>query len=168
MRFLAVFFGQKMRIFFMASLKHLATCSKTLQTTFFGVEHPQNRVWGPTTDHPGPKKHFFWPKKMAFFRHLFGENAVFFVLAAPKHFITCFNTLRNMFLKREHKSNLYHLACVHWGCILSFHVCTETKLTSGNSNRQQTTDSRQQTMDEDVLQTAGNKQDNRHQTKHNG
>ena len=92
--------------------KHVFFESSTLKIGWGGLQlttqAPKNTVLGQK------KNGSFWP--------FLGENAVFLVLAAPKHFITCSNTLQNMFLKREHKSNLYHFACVHWGCILSFQV----------------------------------------------
>ena len=34
---------------------------------------------------------------MAFFGHLWAKNAVFFVMAAPKHSITCSKNLQNTF-----------------------------------------------------------------------
>ena len=54
----------------------LIICSKTLQNTRSGVQHPQNRVWGPTCGHSGPKNTVLG-QKMAFFGHkmcFFGDG----------------------------------------------------------------------------------------------
>ena len=55
----------------MAAPQHSIKCSKTLQNTFFRVQHPQNRVWGPTTDHSCPRNAvlgqtigFLWAKNI--------------------------------------------------------------------------------------------------------
>ena len=69
--FLAIF-GQKMGFFLvMAAPKHSTTCTKTWQNTLLRVQHPQNRVGGPTSDHSGPTN-IFLGQKLAFFGHFFG------------------------------------------------------------------------------------------------
>ena len=40
----------------MVAPEPLVICSKTLQNTLFSVQHPQNRVWGPTCDHSVPRE----------------------------------------------------------------------------------------------------------------
>ena len=94
---------------------------------------------------------------MAFCGHFFGKKCVFFRAGGSE---TLHNLLQyhacHVPLKREHNSNLYHSSCVHWGCILSFQVCIENKLTSGN--RQQTTDHRQWTTTFNKLQATDNPQ----------
>ena len=47
-----------------------------------------------------PQKHCFRPRTGIFCQFL-AKNAVFFVLAARKHFITCSNSLRNLFLEER-------------------------------------------------------------------
>ena len=71
-----LFLAKKCVFLVMAALKPLIICSKTLQKTSFGVQHPENRVWGPTTDHSGPKNAVLG-YKMAFFGHFWAKNAVF-------------------------------------------------------------------------------------------
>ena len=55
MAFFGNFLGKKCVFLVMAAPKQSINCSKTLQNTYFGVQHPENRVGGPTTDHSGPK-----------------------------------------------------------------------------------------------------------------
>ena len=76
----------------MVAPEPLVICSKTLQNALFSVQHPQNRVWGPTCDHSGPKNTVLG-RKMAFF----GQKCVFFVMAALKPLIVCSKTLQNTF-----------------------------------------------------------------------
>ena len=90
------FLGQKMHFLVIAALKPLVICSKTLQNTFLRVQHPENRVWGPTTDHSGPKNAVLG-YKTAFFGHFWAKMRFFLVMAAPKHSITCSKTLHNTF-----------------------------------------------------------------------
>ena len=78
----------------MAALKPLIVCSKTLQKTFFRNHHPENRIWGPTTDHSVPKNAVLG-YKMAFFGHFWAKNAVFFGDGGPE-------TLNNLLQKNLH------------------------------------------------------------------
>ena len=48
-------FGQKSGFLVMAARKHMVICSKDPSKTFLRIEKPDNGVWGPTTDHSGPK-----------------------------------------------------------------------------------------------------------------
>ena len=93
-----------MHSFVMAALKPLIICSKSLQNSFLLVQHPENRVWGPTTDHSGPKNTVLG-YKMAFFGHFWAQKRVFFVMAAPKHSITCCKILQNTSLGLQHPQN---------------------------------------------------------------
>ena len=70
------FFWPKNAFFWvMAALKPLVFCSKTLQNTLFRVQQPENTVWGPTTDHSGPKNTVL-SYKMAFLA-IFGQKMRF-------------------------------------------------------------------------------------------
>ena len=60
----------------MTSLKSLIISSKTLQNTLFGVQHPQNGVWGPTTDHSSPKNTALGKKR--YFLAIFRRKMRFF------------------------------------------------------------------------------------------
>ena len=50
-----LFLGKKSGFLVMVAPEPLIICSKTLQNALFSVQHPQNRVWGPTCDHSGPR-----------------------------------------------------------------------------------------------------------------
>ena len=50
---------------------------QNLAKTRSWAQHPENRVWGPTTDHSGPKNAVLG-YKVAFFGHFWAKNAVFF------------------------------------------------------------------------------------------
>ena len=70
------FLGKKAVFLVMVAPGPLIICSKELQNTLFGVQHPQNMVWGPTCDHSGPKNTVLG-QKMAFFGHFWPKNAFF-------------------------------------------------------------------------------------------
>ena len=70
------FLGKKSGFFVMVAPEPLIICSKTLQNALFRVQHPQNRLWGPTCDHSGPKNTVLG-QKMAFFGHFWPKNAFF-------------------------------------------------------------------------------------------
>ena len=90
------FLAKKCVFLVKAGLKPLIICSETLQNTSLRVQHPENRVWGPTTDHSGPKNAVLG-YKMAFLAG-FGQKMRFFlVMAAPKHSITCSKNVQNTF-----------------------------------------------------------------------
>ena len=66
MAFLATF-GQKMWFSGYGGPETLEHLLQNVPKHFFWVQHPQNSVWGPTTDHSGPeitvlgqKMRFFW------------------------------------------------------------------------------------------------------------
>ena len=80
----------------MVAPEPLVICSKTLQNAFFSVQHPQNRVWGPTCDYSGPKNTVLG-QKMAFSGHFWQKKCVFLVMAALKPLIVCSKTLQNTF-----------------------------------------------------------------------
>ena len=60
----------------MVAPEPLIICSKTLQSALISVQHPQNRVRGPTCDHSGPKNTVL-SQKMAFFGHFWPKNVFF-------------------------------------------------------------------------------------------
>ena len=49
------FFGQKSGFLVLVAPEPLIICSKTLQNSLLSVQHPQNGVWGPTSEYSGPK-----------------------------------------------------------------------------------------------------------------
>ena len=55
----------------------------------------QNRVWGPTSEHSGPKN-TVWPEKFIFWPFS-GIKCGFLVIAALKPWIICSKTLQNTF-----------------------------------------------------------------------
>ena len=71
------FFGKKSGFLVMVAPEPLIICSQTMQNALLRVQHPQNRVWDPTTDHSGRKNAVFG-YKMAFFCNFSGKNAVCF------------------------------------------------------------------------------------------
>ena len=87
-----------MRFFGDGGSKTMDNLLQTLVNTFPLVQQPQNMVGGPTSDHSGPKNTVLG-QKGHFLAIFWVKNAVFFVLAARKHFITCSNTLRAMFFE---------------------------------------------------------------------
>ena len=81
---LLAIFGQKCVFLVIAAPIPLIICSKTLQNTFLRVQHPENRVWGPTTDHSGAKSAVLG-YKMAFFGPFWAKKGGFsLVMAASK------------------------------------------------------------------------------------
>ena len=91
MSFLWPFLGKKCGCLVMAAPKHSMTCSKTLQNTFFRLQHPQKRVGGPTTAHSGPKNTVFGKKWH--FLAIFGQKMRFFGDGGSK---TIHNLLQNL------------------------------------------------------------------------
>ena len=76
------FFGQKKRFLVMVAPEPLVICSKTLKNALFSVQHPRNRVWGPTYDHSGPKNTVLGPKWL--FLAIFGQKMRFFGDGGPE------------------------------------------------------------------------------------
>ena len=81
----------------MVAPEPLIICSKPLQKTLLGVQHPQYRVWGPTCDHSGPRGTVLG-QKLVFFGNFGPENAFFLVMVALKPLIICSKTLQSAFL----------------------------------------------------------------------
>ena len=94
MAFVGHFWAKNAVFFVMATLKPVIISSITLQNTVLGVQHPQNGVWGPTTDHSSPKNTALGKKNGIFWPFL-GKKCGFFVTAAPKQSITCSKTLQS-------------------------------------------------------------------------
>ena len=86
------FLGKKCWFLVMVAPKPLIICLKTLENISSRVQHPENRVWGPISDHSGPKNTVLG-QKMAFF----GQKSRFLVMAALKPSIIGSNTLQNTF-----------------------------------------------------------------------
>ena len=82
----------------MVAPEPLVICSKTLQNALFSVQHPQNRVWGPTCEHSGPKNTVL-SQKMAFFWPFLAKKCVFLVMEALKPLIVCYKTLQKIFFE---------------------------------------------------------------------
>ena len=76
MAFFGHFWAKNAVFLVMAAPKHSKTCSKTLQNTFLGLQHPQNRVGGPTTAHSGPKNTVLGKKRH--FLAILGQKMRFF------------------------------------------------------------------------------------------
>ena len=94
MAFCGLFWPKNVFFLVMGPLKPLIICSKTWQSIFSWVQHPEHGVWGPTTDHSGPKNTVLG-YIMAFLA-IFGQKMrFFFVMVAPKHLIMCFKTLQS-------------------------------------------------------------------------
>ena len=88
-------FGKKYGFLVMLAPEPLIICSKRLQNTFFGVQHPQNMVWGPTCDHSGPKNTVLGQKN-GFFGH-FWPKMRFFCDGAPETLDYLLQTLQSTF-----------------------------------------------------------------------
>ena len=78
------FVDKKCGFLVMAAPNHLMICSNILQNRPFSLgQHPQNRVWGPTTDHSGTRS-FVSGQKMAFYLAIFGQKMRFFGYGGSK------------------------------------------------------------------------------------
>ena len=89
------FLGKKSGFLVMVAPEPLVICSKTLQTALLSVQHPQNRVWGPTCDHSGPKNTVLSQKRL--FLDIFGQKMRFFGDGSLKPLIVCSKTLQKIF-----------------------------------------------------------------------
>ena len=92
MAFFWPFLGKKSGFLVMVAPNHSITCSKAWLNQFVRVQHSQNRVGGPTTDHSRPKNTVLGQKNGSFLA-IFGQKMGFFGDGGAK---TLHNVLQNL------------------------------------------------------------------------